>query len=296
MAPEQILGTRRDPRSDIFALGVLMYFLSTGVRPFGDPQTLKGLKKRLWKAPVPPRKLHPDYPAWLQEIVLHCLEVDPAARYPTAAQVGLDLQNPAQVTLTARAERAAAPSFWQALKGKFNQNTIDRLQRTALMDQVSGAPIILVAIDLAEASDALSKALRINVNRLLSTAPHARVACINILKQSRLAIDRTLDKSGHNKHVSRLVSLKHWAEPLQLPPDKLTYHVLEAMDPAQALLDYARSNHVDHILMGARANSTQRKFLGSVSAAVASRAPCTVTVVRPRAPIDRGADTDTDTE
>lgn len=292
MAPEQILGTRRDPRSDIFALGVLIYFLSTGVRPFGDPQTLKGLKKRLWKAPVPPRKLRPDYPAWLQEIVLHCLEVDPAARYPTAAQVGLDLQDPAQVTLTARAERIEAPSFWQALKGKFNQNTIDRLQRTALTDQVAGAPIILVAIDLAEASDALSRALRINVNRLLSAAPHARVACINILKQSRLTIDRTLDESGHNKHVSRLVSLKHWAEPLQLPAEKLTYHVLEAMDPAEALLDYARSNHVDHILMGARANTTQRKFLGSVSAAVASRAPCTVTVVRPRAPIDKGAGAD----
>lgn len=282
MAPEQILGTRRDPRSDIFALGVLIYFLSTGVRPFGDPQSLKGLKKRLWKAPVPPRKLRPDYPLWLQEIVLHCLEVDPAARYPTAAQVGFDLQNPDQIELTARAQRTESPSFWEAVKGKFNQNTIDRLQRNAMSDQSAGAPIIMIAIDLKESSDTLSQALRINVERLLTTAPQARIACVNVLKQSRLTIDRTLDESGHNKHVNRLVGLKHWAEPLRLPEHKMTYHVLEAIDPAEALLDYARSNHVDHIVMGARAHSVQRKFLGSVSAAVASRAPCTVTVVRPR--------------
>lgn len=283
MAPEQILGTRRDPRSDIFALGVLIYFLSTGVRPFGDPQSLKGLKKRLWKPPVPPRKLRQDYPLWLQEIVLHCLEVDPAARYPTAAQVGFDLQNPDQIQLTARAERTKAASFWDAMKGKFNQNTIDRLQRNAMSDQSAGAPIIMVAIDLSDSPDPLSQALRINVERLLTTAPHARIACVNVLKQSRLSIDRTLDESGHNKHINRLVGLKYWAEPLHLPDHKMTYHVLEAIDPADALLDYAQSNHVDHIVMGARAQSFQRKILGSVSAAVASRAPCTVTIVRPRA-------------
>ena len=282
MAPEQVLGTRRDPRSDIFALGVLIYFLSTGVRPFGDPQSLKGLKKRLWKAPVPPRKLRPDYPPWLQEIVLHCLEVDPAARYPTAAQVGFDLQNPDQIELTARAEKTEAPSFWEGLKAKFNQNTIDRLAHTAMSDQSAGAPIIMVAVDLTESSDALSQALRLNVERLLMTAPQARIACVNVLKQSRLTIDRTLDESGHNKHISRLVGLKHWAAPLHLPDHKITYHVLEAIDPAEALLDYARSNHVDHIVMGARARSMQRKLLGSISAAVAPSAPCTVTVVRPR--------------
>ncbi len=48
MAPEQILGVRSDFRSDLFALGVLMYFFSTGRRPFGDPQRMNGLKKRLW--------------------------------------------------------------------------------------------------------------------------------------------------------------------------------------------------------------------------------------------------------
>ena len=45
MAPEQVMGIRSDPRSDLFALGALMYFFATGTRPFGDPQKLKGLKQ-----------------------------------------------------------------------------------------------------------------------------------------------------------------------------------------------------------------------------------------------------------
>ena len=73
MAPEQVFGIRTDPRSDLFALGVLMYFFTTGIRPFGDPQTLKGLKRRIWRDPTPPRKLKPEMPPWLQEIILRCL-------------------------------------------------------------------------------------------------------------------------------------------------------------------------------------------------------------------------------
>ena len=61
-----------------------------------------------------------------------------------------------------------------------------------------------------------------------------------------------------------------------------TFHVLEAIDPADTILDYARVNNVDHLVMGARANSTMRKLLGSVSGKVAAEAPCSVTVVRNR--------------
>jgi nucleotide-binding universal stress UspA family protein len=60
----------------------------------------------------------------------------------------------------------------------------------------------------------------------------------------------------------------------------LTVHVLEHSDPAQALLDYARSNHVDHLVMGARGVTGLQRLLGSVSARVVAEAPCTVTVVR----------------
>ena len=57
--------------------------------------------------------------------------------------------------------------------------------------------------------------------------------------------------------------------------------LLEAFDPADAVLEFARNNHVDHIVLGARQNSLTRSLLGSVSAEVAGQAPCTVTVVRP---------------
>ncbi|HEY6025284.1 MAG TPA: serine/threonine-protein kinase, partial [Pseudolabrys sp.] len=87
MSPEQLKGIRSDPRSDQFALGVLLYFFSTGVRPFGESETLRGMRRRLWRDPEPPRKLRPDYPPWLQEIVLRCLESEPSRRYPTAAQL-----------------------------------------------------------------------------------------------------------------------------------------------------------------------------------------------------------------
>jgi nucleotide-binding universal stress UspA family protein len=68
---------------------------------------------------------------------------------------------------------------------------------------------------------------------------------------------------------------------LSLDENRLTVHVLEAVDPAAAILEFAAANHVDHIVIGARQNSLARTLLGSVSAKVAGEAPCTVTVVRP---------------
>ena len=117
MAPEQVLGIRSDPRSDLFALGVLLYFFSTNLRPFGDPKGKRQLHERLWRDPVPPRRLRPDYPPWLQEIVLRCLEVDPARRHPTAAQLAFDLQHPQQVEVTARGRRRLDPAHPAGIRG-----------------------------------------------------------------------------------------------------------------------------------------------------------------------------------
>jgi serine/threonine protein kinase len=281
MSPEQLRGIRNDPRSDLFALGVLLYFFSTGVRPFGERETLRGMRRRLWRDPVPPRRLRPDYPAWLQEIVLRCLEIEPAWRYPTAAQLAFDLSHPNDVRLTARSERLKRDPFTTVLRRRFNSDLTRPRSKPQLSDQLASAPIVAVAIDLTEASTALNDALRVTTKRMLATLPSARLACINVLKQARLSIDMTLDEEGHNKHIDRMVSLKHWAEPLKLEESRLTVHVIEAVDPAATIVEFVQANQIDHILIGARQNSLLRKLLGSVSAKVAAEAPCTVTVVRP---------------
>ena len=281
MAPERLLDLRDDPRSDLFSLGVLLYFFTTGVRPFGESETLRGMRRRLWRDPYPPRKLRPDYPPWLQEIVLRCLEIDPAWRYPTASQLAFELGNPDQVKLTARSERLQRDPISSVWRRRFNGGLTMPRGKSDLAAQLASGPIVAIALDVAEGSEALNDALRVTVARILSTLPSARLACLNVLKLGRVTIDRTLDEQGNNKHIDRLVTLKHWAQPLKLVENRLTVHVLEAVDPAAAILEFAQANHVDHIVIGARQNSMMRTLLGSVSAKVAAEAACTVTVVRP---------------
>lgn len=295
MAPEQVLGLRSDPRSDQFALGVMMYFFATGVRPFGDPQRLKGLKRRLWRDPVPPRKLRPDLPPWLQEIILKCLEVNPAWRYPSATQLAFALQNPEQVRLTARSERLRQDGLAAVLKRRFREPTVAAVSAKAAAAIEDESPILAVAVDLSEAAAGAALDLRDLVARLIGTLPGARLACINVLKQGVITLDTTLDKDGRNKHLQRLVELRQWAEPLGLDEGRASFHVLESPSPASAILRFAQTNHVDHILLGARAGSIRRTFLGSVSREVATQATCTVTVVRsrvapppPAEPLDTG--------
>ncbi len=55
ISPEQVMHVRNEPRSDLFGLGVLLYHLATGERPFGNPRTVRGLRVRLYRDPVPPR-------------------------------------------------------------------------------------------------------------------------------------------------------------------------------------------------------------------------------------------------
>ena len=289
MSPEQVQFVRNDPRSDLFSLGVLLYHLTTGTRPFGAPTTVRGLRQRLYRDPVSPRSLRADCPAWLQEVILRCLEVDPAQRHQTAAQLAFDLQNPDQVALTERAERLARSGRlgvmrrWLAAIGHESKHVVGAAELTAR------SPILLAALDIGGAQPALLEAVRHTVQRLLQTEPGARLACLAVMKINRIGMDELVDADGASRHLNLLVQLKHWARPIvqalasangDAPAGRMTFHVLEAPDAAAAIIDYAHKNQVDHIVMGARSSGGLRRYLGSVSSRVVAESDCTVTVVR----------------
>ncbi|HEX4583185.1 MAG TPA: bifunctional serine/threonine-protein kinase/universal stress protein [Burkholderiaceae bacterium] len=279
ISPEQVMHVRDDPRSDLFALGAVLYHLATGQRAFGTPTSVAGLRKRLYRAPVPPRALNPDCPPWLQEIILHCLEVDAEQRYGSAAQVAFDLTQPRSVTLTARSDLTRPIPFGQQA-GRWLRSLGAVPERRNVTQQLMRAPIVLAAVDLSQEWEALADALRATVRRVLQSEPYARLACLSVLRTPRIGLDTPADEAGRNRHVQRLVQLQHWARPLALPPHRVTYHVLEAPDPAAAIIEYARANRVDHIVIGSRGASGLRRLLGSVSARVVAEAPCSVTVVK----------------
>ena len=280
IAPEQVLRQRGDPRSDIFALGVILYFLATGQRPFGEPQRAAEWRRRLWRDPFPPRSWNAKIPPWLQEIILRCLAIEPAERYATAAQLAFDLQHPDQVMLTARAERTTRDGFLAVALRRLRAHQRGPVRRRSVSGLLARAPIIMVALDLAPEAEGLRDAIAVAVRRVLMAEPAARLACVNIMKTSLIAIDAAADPQGRNPHLQRLVELKHWTRGLPTAAERVTHHVLESTDPASTIVDYARNNRIDHIVMGARGNARLRRLLGSVSAKVVAEAPCTVTVVR----------------
>jgi non-specific serine/threonine protein kinase/protein-serine/threonine kinase len=281
IAPEQYLRQRGDLRSDLYALGAMIYQMATGKLPFGEPEKLSQVRARLWRDPVPPRALRTEIPEWLQEIILRALEVDPARRYQSAAQMIFDLTHPRQVKITERGHKMAQDGFWTVWRRKRAMKGVKGFGAPVSTAAVGErAPILLVAVDLAPEMEALSAALFSSVKRMLVITPEARVACVNVIKTARLGIDQTTDDDGNHLHVSRLVALRGWAEGIELPDDRLTYTILENTDPASAILDHAEAVQADHVMMGARGHSSTRRFLGSVSARVVAEAHCSVTVIR----------------
>ncbi len=286
MSPEQVQFVRNDPRSDLFALGVMLYHLATGERPFGQPTSVRGLRRRLFVDPVPPRAIDPELPPWFQEVVLHCLEVKAERRYQSAAQLALDLQNPEGVVLTKRAERMQTSGTIKTLKRWFFAVGAEPLRQVTVGEQLARSPIIMAAVDIENATPALLEQLRETVRRIVQTEPSARLACVSVMKTNRIGMDSLTDREGQSLHVKQLIELKHWARPisreLDLADGRLTFHVLEAPDAANAIIDFAAKSGADHIIMGARGASALRRYLGSVSAQVVTQSDCTVTVVRER--------------
>jgi len=117
MSPEQARGEAVDARTDLWSLGVVLYELATGVRPFDGPTSAVVFEELLGKTPAAPRTRNPKVSADLERIITRLLEKDRDTRYQSAADVRADLK---RIARSSSEHQAAAPSpaaAWPSTRG-----------------------------------------------------------------------------------------------------------------------------------------------------------------------------------
>jgi eukaryotic-like serine/threonine-protein kinase len=131
VSPEELTGKRTDARSDIYALGVVLYEMLTGRTPFEG----SGPYDRLLLHPVPPREIDPAISPQLQEVIYRALEREPKDRYANAHDFASDLSNPDRVGISKRPEL----SNWK-------KGPVPRWKRTAFFLAIAMVPLVIFAL------------------------------------------------------------------------------------------------------------------------------------------------------
>jgi eukaryotic-like serine/threonine-protein kinase len=138
ISPEQVKGARGDQRSDIYAMGIMLYEMLTGQVPFAGANPLAAMNERVLNDVKPPRDLNPAISPELEEILYRALEREPRHRYATASEMMWDLEHQDQVGVEPRGQRAAGSGSKSSV---FNR-------RLLLYSALILVPILLFALML----------------------------------------------------------------------------------------------------------------------------------------------------
>ncbi|WP_437593998.1 serine/threonine-protein kinase [Sorangium sp. So ce1000] len=147
MSPEQARGDRVDRRTDVFAMGIVLYKLTTGEHPFAAENDLLTLKHITSRPALSPLLKNPDFPPDLDQVLMTCLQKDPDRRYPTM----LELESALEAVLAKEPPVTDhdVGAFVRGLLGERNQRRRAALRDTvrALDERASHPPQVMLVRD-----------------------------------------------------------------------------------------------------------------------------------------------------
>ena len=170
MSPEQVRGDDLDPRTDIFSLGLSLYEMATGRQAFGGNTGGTIIEAVLTRPPVPVRRINPDIPPRLEEIIDKALQKDRGQRYQHAADMLADLQRLQRGTELGEesAESLTPPSSRLSPRGKRRSERVSKV-----IDSIAVLPFENASRDSEH--EYLSDGIAGSLINILATVPKLRV-------------------------------------------------------------------------------------------------------------------------
>ena len=131
MSPEQVMGSDLDARSDLYSVGLCLYEIATGSRPFHADSDYELMDAQLRRQPSPPIQVDPNVPQALNDVILRALEKDPAKRFQTAEEFRTAL------TRVMNGQRSVPATDWLETQG-----TLSPPAETSALRQTGTPPAI----------------------------------------------------------------------------------------------------------------------------------------------------------
>ena len=222
LSPEQILGNLQDRRSDLFSLGIVLYQMSTGKRPFDGDSVEAVCAQIISSAPLPPSHHNPSLPAEFDRVVMRCLSKNPEDRFPTAEVFAASIYpfarnaGAAAVRSSSRTPRRPNISWWNRPFGQKELWTV----AAVLLVLISGASIVFSLRKHAIPSLTASAAM---VERpAITAAPDAPPSAITIaatsLTSSETAAPQSADASAASANLESALPRISTPSTSRIPP------------------------------------------------------------------------------
>jgi adenylate cyclase len=133
MSPEQLQAEPSDPRTDVFSLGVVLYEMATGRRPFEAKSSAELITAILRDTPIPPTRLRPGLPGEMDRLIARCLEKEPRYRLQSAVDVGWELEQLQSEARRAKTRAVAVLPFVDLSREKDQDYLCDGLAEEILI-------------------------------------------------------------------------------------------------------------------------------------------------------------------